>query len=89
MTPVVTREYERQLWEELNALLADVVPPGATDAQAEDSILLACMGHDPEIHKLYEQVTRLARDPASYLRERFEEDNPVARVRRRLYGQWA
>lgn len=89
MTPVVTRDYEQQLWEELNALLVDVVPAGATEARAEDAILLACMGHDLEIHNLYDQVKRLARERAGYLRERLEEDNPVARVRRRLYGQWA
>jgi hypothetical protein len=89
LTPVLTEPYERQLWDELNSLLADAVPDGASESQAEDAILLAVMGHDSEIHELYEQVKRLARDRAGYLRERLEEDNPVARVRRRLYGQWA
>jgi transcriptional regulator with XRE-family HTH domain len=86
---VLTEEHERQLWEELNSLLAEAVPEGASDKQAEDAILLAVMGHDSEIHDLYERARRLARDKAGYLRERMEEDNVIARVRRRLYGQWA
>jgi transcriptional regulator with XRE-family HTH domain len=85
----VTEEYERRLWDELNSLLAEVVPGGATEAQAEDAILLAVMGHDSEIHALYEQVRKLARDKAGYLHERLEENNPISRVRRRLYGRWA
>ena len=89
MTSLATEVHERQLWEELNSLLADAVPDGASEAQAEDAILLAVMGHDAEIHELYEQVKRLARDEAGYLRERLEEDNPISRVRRRLYGRWA
>ncbi|HEX5989182.1 MAG TPA: hypothetical protein VFY75_03085 [Solirubrobacterales bacterium] len=89
MTSVVAEEYERRLWDELNLLLVDAVPDGATKAQAEDAILLAVMGHDAEIHELYEQVRKLARDKAGYLRERLEEDNPISRVRHRLYGRWA
>lgn len=89
MTSVVTEEHERRLWDELNSLLVEVVPAGASNAQAEDAILLAIMGHDAEIHDLYEQVKRSARDATGYLRDKLEEDNPVARVRRRLYGQWA
>jgi hypothetical protein len=89
VTPVVTEDYERQLWDELNAVLLEVVPEGATQAEADDSILLALMGHDEEAHELYEHVKRLARDKAGYLRERLEDDNPVARARRRLYGDRA
>lgn len=89
MTPVVTEPHERRLWDELNSLLADAVPDGTGEAEAENIILLALMGHDPEIHELYEGVKRLARDKPAYLRERLEEDNPVARIRRRLYGPWA
>lgn len=88
MTSVATEEYERRLWDELNSLLAEAVADGASEAQAEDAVLLAVMGHDAEIHELYEQVKRLARDKAGYLRERLGEDNPISRVRRRLYGRW-
>jgi hypothetical protein len=89
LTPVVTEPYERRLWDELNSLLADAVPEGKSETEAENIILLALMGHDPEIHELYEQVKRLARDKPGYLRERLEEDNPITRARRRLYGPWA
>lgn len=89
MTRVVTEEYERRLWDELNSLLAAAVPDGATKAQAEDAILFAVMGYDTAVHELYEQVKRLAGDKAGYLRERLEEDNPISRVRRRVYGRWA
>jgi len=86
LTTVVTEGYERQLWDELNTLLADAVPEEAGEEESEDIVLFALMGRDPQVHRLYEQVRRLARDRAGYLRERLEEDNPVARVRRRLYG---
>lgn len=90
MRIVVTEDYERQLWEELNALLAEAVPQDATEVEAERSIMLAIMGHDTEIHELHETVRRLARDrPAGYLRGKLDEDNPVSRARRRLYGKWA
>lgn len=86
----VTEDYERQLWEELNALLADAVPQDATEEEAERSVMLAIMGHDTEIHQLHETVRRLARErPAGYLRAKLDEDNPVSRARRRLYGKWA
>ena len=92
MTSVVSEEHERQLWDELNSLLADAMPEGASEAEGEDldAIVFAVMGHDSEIHALYERARKLARDNAAYLRERFEEDNPIARARRRLYGEkWA
>jgi hypothetical protein len=92
VTSVVTEDHERQLWEELNSLLADAVPDGAGEVDAEDldAILFAVMGRNSELHALYERVRRLARDNAGYLRERLEEDNPIARVRRRVYGKnWA
>jgi hypothetical protein len=88
-TSGVTEEYERQLWRELNTLLADVVPQDATGDDAERSIMLALMGHDTEVHGLHEQVRRLARERDGYLRGKLEEDNPVTRARRRLYGKWA
>lgn len=89
MTPVVTEDYERQLWDELNSLLPEVVPEGATEAEAVDAIALAFMGHDKEVRQLYERVKRLARDRAGYIRERLGEDNPISRARRRLYGDRA
>lgn len=79
-----TEPYEQQLWEELNALLADAIPEGATREDAERMILLAVMGHDTEIHDLYQQVRMLARTQSGYLRERMAEDNPVSAVRQRL-----
>lgn len=85
-----TEESERQLWDKLNKLLADVVPEGAKEDAAERARMLALMGHDSEIHGLHERVRRLARErPAGYLRARLDEDNPVTAARRRLYGKWA
>lgn len=81
-----TAQHERQLWDELNSLLPEVVPEGATEPEAVDAIALAFMGHDKEVRELYERVKRLARDRAGYLRQRLEEDNPITRARRRLYG---
>lgn len=80
----VTEIYERRLWEELNGLLAGVVPEGAGSKDAERMKVLAVMGHDVEIQDLYERIRRLARCRAGYLRERMEEDNPVSAVRQRL-----
>lgn len=85
----VTEEYEERLWEELNTLLAEAVPEEASEAEAEDVTLLAVMGHDAEIHDLYERIKRLAKSERGFLAERLEEDNPIARVRRRLYGRYA
>lgn len=86
----VTRDYERQLWRKLNALLDDAVPQGATKDEGERTVMLALMGHDQEIHGLHETVRRFARDrPAGYLRAKLDEDNPVSRARCRLYGKWA
>jgi len=62
------------------------VPEGAMEPEAIDAIALAFMGLDDEVRELYEQVKRLARDRAGYLRERLEEDNPISRARRRVYG---
>lgn len=84
-----TEGYERQLWEELNSLLADAVPEDAREEEAERAIMLAIMGHDSEIHILHQTIRKLARARSGYLRERLEEDNPVSRARRRLYGKWA
>jgi|GEM_PF-5467025 len=46
MTSVVTEEHERQLWEELNSRVADVVPEGTDQDDRERAIMLALMGHD-------------------------------------------
>ena len=89
MTSVVTEDHEQRLWAELNSRLVGAVPDGVTKAQAEDAILFSIMGYDAEIHDLNGQVKRLARGAPGYLREKLEEDNPVARGLRRLYGQSA
>jgi hypothetical protein len=81
-----SEDYERQLWDELNSLLADVVPPEATEAEAEDAIFVAVMGADSEIADLYKQVRMIAWIGAGYLRERMDDDNPVSAVRQRLEG---
>jgi hypothetical protein len=47
--------------EELNSLLADVVPGGTFQDYRERAITLALMGHDREIPDPHEQVRRLAR----------------------------
>jgi succinate dehydrogenase/fumarate reductase flavoprotein subunit len=87
----VTEDYERQLWEELNSLLADAVPENASEDEAERAIMLALMGNRgyPDVYDLHQTVQRLAREGSGYLREKLEEDNPVSRARRRLYGKWA
>ena len=86
---ITTEGYERHLWEELNSLLADAVPQDASADDAERAVMLAIMGHDSEIHHLNQTVRRLARERSGYLREKLDEDNPVSRARRRLYGKWA
>lgn len=86
----VTDGYEQQLWEELNILLAEVVPDCATKDQAERAIMLAVLGHDPAVADLHDTIVRLAREgEQGYLRAKLDEDNPVSRARRRLYGKWA
>lgn len=83
----VTEDYERQLWDELNSLLANVVPEGASQDDRERAIMLALMGHDREIHDLHDQVWRLSKKGGGgYLRGKLKEDNPVTQARRRLYG---
>jgi hypothetical protein len=86
----VTEEYERQLWEELNALLVDAIPADATKDEGERVVMLALMGHDSEICGLYRQILDLAiAGGQGYLRGKLKEDNPVTAARRRLYGKWA
>lgn len=87
----VTEDYERQLWEELNSLLADAVPENVSEDEAERAIMLALMGNRsyPHVYDLHQTVLRLAQERSGYLREKLEEDNPVSRARRRLYGKWA
>ncbi len=86
-----TDEYERGLWEELLSLVSDVVPDGATDDEKDRAIMVALLGHVPEVHQLHETARRLARDqPAGYIRAKMDEDNPISRARIRLYGRrWA
>lgn len=85
----VAEAYEQRLWEKLNSLLVHVVPEGASAADAERAIMLALIGHDPEIGDLYERIRRLARTERGYLRERMQEDNPVATIERRLREEGA
>jgi hypothetical protein len=81
----VTEEYERHFWDELNALLAEVVPPEASQEEAEHAITAAVAGADNEIADLYWRVVNMSRaDPNGFIRERMEEDNPISAVRRRL-----
>ncbi len=80
----ITTEYERRLWDELNAALVDVVPADATPSQAEDAMLVAATGVDAEVRDLYERVRSLAREREGFLRERWDEDGPVPRLRRRM-----
>lgn len=87
---IVSEDCERQLRQELNSLLAGVVPEGASQNDRLRAAMLALMGHDREIHDLHQQVWRLARKGgAGYLRRKLKEDNPVTQARRRLYGKWA
>lgn len=90
MTSIVTEEHERQLWEELDSRVADVVPEGTDQDNRERAIMLALMGHDREIHDLHSKVWGLAKEGgAGYLRRKLKEANPVTKARRRLYGKWA
>jgi hypothetical protein len=77
-TDSVTEDYERQLWEELNSLLADAVPGNASEDEAERAIMLALMGNRsyPDVYDLHQTVLRLARERSGYLHEKLEEDNP-------------
>lgn len=87
---ILTEDHERKQWERLISLLADLVPEGASQDERERAIMLALMGHDPEVHELHEQVLRLAKKGgAGYLRGKLKEDNPVTQASRRLYGKWA
>lgn len=83
----VTEGYERRLWEELNLLLADAVPPDATPPEAEDAVVRALTVPLTDATDLYEQIKRLACTERGYLRERMGEDNPVTAARRRMEGR--
>ncbi|HET7588677.1 MAG TPA: hypothetical protein VFK14_00615 [Solirubrobacterales bacterium] len=83
----VTEGYERRLWEELNLLLADAVPPDATPAEAEDAVVRALTVPLTETSDLYGRIKRLAYTERGYLRERMDEDNPVTAARRRMEGR--
>ena len=82
----VAEEYERRLWKELDQLRAETVPEGASGEDAARALMLALIGHDPEIADLFQRVRRLARTERGYLRERMQEDNPVADLERQLRG---
>jgi hypothetical protein len=87
---ILTEDDERQLWEELISLLADVAPDAADQDDRAQAIMLALMGHDREIHDLHEKVWRLAKEGgAGHLRRKLKEDNAVTKARRRLDGKWA
>lgn len=85
----ITEKYERQLWEQLDSLLADVVADGARKEEVERAIMSAILAQDSEIRSLHRQIQNLARSQSGYLRERLKEDSPLTRARRRLYGKWA
>lgn len=89
MTRAVTEAYEERQWEELNLLLADAVPEGATQAEAEDAVVVALRIPLTDTYELYERIKRLARTERGYLRDRMEEDNPVTAARRRMEGRRA
>jgi hypothetical protein len=89
VTRAVTEAYEERLWEELNLHLADAVPDDATQAQAEDAVVMALRIPLTDTYELYERIKRLARTEGGYLRERMEEDNPVTAARRRMEGRGA
>ena len=52
----VTERYEQRLWDELNLLLADVIPAEAKGEEAEDAIMAALAGGDSEIATLYRKI---------------------------------
>ena len=84
-----TEKYERELWEELESLLADAVPDDANQEDAERAIMVAILAQDSRIHTLHRRIQNLARSRSGYLRGRLEDDSPLTRARRRLYGKWA
>jgi hypothetical protein len=84
----VTEDYERQLWEELNKLLADAIPAEASGDDAVDAMVALVNGADAEIAELYAQVRSIVWEQGEgYLWERLREDNPIAAVKRRLSGR--
>jgi hypothetical protein len=84
----VTEEYERQLWEELNKLLADAIPAEASGDDAVDAMVALVIGADTEIAELYAQVRTIAWEQGEgYLWEKLRDDNPIATVKRRLSGR--
>lgn len=84
----VTEEYEQQLWEELNKLLADAIPAEKSGEDAVNAMVALVNGADTEIAELYAQVRTIAWEQGEgYLWERLREDNPIAAVKRRLSGR--
>jgi hypothetical protein len=81
----VTEDYEQQLWEELNKLLADAIPAETSGDDAVNAMVALVNGADTEIAELYAQVRTIAWEQCEgYLWERLREDNPIAAVKRRL-----
>jgi hypothetical protein len=79
----VTPEYERRLWDDLNELLADLVPEDATPEEGQRVVDLAIRGHCTEVSGLYLRIRETANDLGSgYLWDRLHDDNPVGRASR-------
>jgi hypothetical protein len=78
----VTEEYERHLWDELNALLADVAE--GSEGDPEDAILFAMLGGNSEVRKVYLRLRKLARERPGHLRDQLEGGNPIATAQRRM-----
>lgn len=85
MVGSATESYEKRIWEELLTLLAEAVPEGANEAQAEAAITTAVAGADAEIADMYRRIVNLSRaDSSGYIRRRMHEDNAITAVRQRL-----
>ena len=75
------REHERELLEELQRLLHEAVPPGATVHQAEFAMVAAVMGGDPQITELFDRVGALAHNGRGLLHEFLNDPNiPRSRI---------
>lgn len=75
-----TEEYERHLWREITVLLADVAE--ASEGDPQRAILLAMLGGNSEVKRMYLEMRELAREKPEYLRDQLEGDNPVACLQR-------
>lgn len=67
----VTEEYERQLWDELNKLLADEIPAEISGDEAIDATVALVNGASTENPRLYDQIRLMAwEEGEGYLHER-------------------